>query len=430
MLLEKEFVDAKLKTKYGIFNLRVYSDEHHKETFVLYTDNLDVTKPVLVRIHSECLTGDMLGSLHCDCGNQLQKALKIIKEEGGAVIYLRQEGRGIGLFEKMKAYNLQAQGYDTFEANVLLGHPPDARTYEMAKHILDDLNIKEVRLLTNNPSKVSELAKLDIKVMERVPVTIEANEHNKSYLQTKKDKFQHFTKTNTKQYLYQFQVDSPGQVDEIAKFLENKKKDPLLKIGIGIGANFKTLSNEEEISKIEAITNSCKKYPFIIPVLHYSFKESQDPIKEALAIKEKLPFVEQLQVNDLPSIGLNFFSEVSKDFMLHIPLDNENFETIHNEKFRSLIKQKKMFLLLDNSKGQGIEEPLKALKEKIDVLLSYGLNDIILSGGFGPDNLNRYFELRRYYKINFSIDAETKLKTKGKFDTEKIKLYLLQLITF
>lgn len=188
----QDFVETKLATKFGEFNIRVYRDRLLKETIVLNTQGLNILQPVLVRVHSECITGDTFGSLHCDCGNQLTKSLQLISEEGGVFIYLRQEGRGIGLFEKMRSYQLQSKGYDTFEANVLLGHQPDLRSYEMVKIILDDLNIKSIKLLTNNPSKVSEIAKFGIKIIERVPLVFRATKYNKKYLETKKKKFQHF----------------------------------------------------------------------------------------------------------------------------------------------------------------------------------------------------------------------------------------------
>ena len=159
---------------------------------MISTKRLDPCKPVLVRMHSECMTGDVFGSLRCDCGEQLAKALAMIRKDGnGAVIYLRQEGRGIGLFEKIRSYRLQEQGYDTVEANVLLGHRPDARTYGKAVRALSDLGVRRIRLLTNNPSKVSEIARLGITVLERVPLIIAANAHNKGYLAVKRDKFKH-----------------------------------------------------------------------------------------------------------------------------------------------------------------------------------------------------------------------------------------------
>lgn len=187
-----EFTETTLAIKFGNFNIRVYADAQGKETVALCTEQLDIAAPVLVRIHSECMTGDTFGSLHCDCGEQLAESLTEINKSGnGILIYLRQEGRGIGLFEKIKSYALQKKGYDTFEANLLLGHHPDPRTYEAAKCVLDDFNVKRILLLTNNPSKVSEIEKLGIEVVERIPLVISPNEHNTRYLATKRDKFNH-----------------------------------------------------------------------------------------------------------------------------------------------------------------------------------------------------------------------------------------------
>lgn len=184
------FVETTLVTKFGSFMIRVYAESPGKETVVLFTEQLDRAKPVLARIHSECLTGDTFGSLYCDCGEQLVKSLGMISREGGVFVYLRQEGRGIGLVEKMKAYQLQRHGYDTVEANVALGHEPDERTYEMANVALRDLKITEIRLLTNNPSKISQLAQFGVNVVERVPLIIPANEYDQKYLATKRDKFE------------------------------------------------------------------------------------------------------------------------------------------------------------------------------------------------------------------------------------------------
>ncbi len=191
--MNPDFVETSLATKFGKLNIRVYADAQGKETVALYTKELDTSSPALVRIHSECITGDTFGSLHCDCGEQLNRSLEIINKNGnGILIYLRQEGRGIGLFEKIKSYQLQHEGHDTFEANVLLGHEPDKRTYENAKMVLQDLGISSIRLLTNSPSKVTEMEKLGIKVAERIPLIITPNEHNARYLDTKRDKFNHF----------------------------------------------------------------------------------------------------------------------------------------------------------------------------------------------------------------------------------------------
>jgi 3,4-dihydroxy 2-butanone 4-phosphate synthase / GTP cyclohydrolase II len=148
--------------------------------------------PVLVRVHSECLTGDIFGSLRCDCGPQLQEALRRIEEAGsGVILYLRQEGRDIGLTNKILAYQLQEKGYDTAEANLQLGHPVDARTYDAARDILNDLGVESIRLLTNNPDKITALNLLGFQCVERVPLEIPSNKFNKGYLKTKRTKMGH-----------------------------------------------------------------------------------------------------------------------------------------------------------------------------------------------------------------------------------------------
>ena len=149
-------------------------------------------EPVLVRVHSECLTGDILGSLRCDCGDQLHDALCMIQAEGkGALIYLRQEGRGIGLHNKLKAYRLQDQGYDTVEANERLGFPADKRDYGVGAQIIRDLGLRKLRILTNNPKKVSRLEVYGLQITEQVPICVPPNEMNRSYLRTKKEKLGH-----------------------------------------------------------------------------------------------------------------------------------------------------------------------------------------------------------------------------------------------
>lgn len=150
---------------------------------------------VLLRIHSECLTGDVFGSKRCDCGEQLEHAMEKIEKEGeGLVLYLRQEGRGIGIANKVRAYQLQDQGADTIEANKILGFPADLRTYQCAACVLSFLNVKSVRLLTNNPLKIEELAKHGVKVDERVPIEMASNPENEKYLQTKREQMGHMLK--------------------------------------------------------------------------------------------------------------------------------------------------------------------------------------------------------------------------------------------
>ena len=185
--------ETKLPTKFGEFRIIVFkNDVDHKEHLMIVKGDVRGKSDVLMRIHSECLTGDVFGSHRCDCGEQLENALRCIEEQGeGIVIYMRQEGRGIGLTNKIKAYTLQDQGYDTVEANVKLGFPPDMREYSLAAQMLRELDVKSVKLLTNNPEKKEDLERWGITVSKRVPIVIKANSINAKYLNTKKEKMRH-----------------------------------------------------------------------------------------------------------------------------------------------------------------------------------------------------------------------------------------------
>ena len=185
--------EVDLPTAYGHFRLRMYKSEPDGlEHLALVKGDVTTGEPALVRVHSECFTGDVFGSARCDCGDQLHAAMRMIEKEGrGAVLYMRQEGRGIGLENKLHAYHLQEQGLDTVEANVKLGFPPDLRDYGAGAQMLLDLGITKVRLMTNNPCKIRGLAGYGIEIVERVPIVIPPGEFDKRYLDTKRDKMGH-----------------------------------------------------------------------------------------------------------------------------------------------------------------------------------------------------------------------------------------------
>ncbi|KRE69324.1 bifunctional 3,4-dihydroxy-2-butanone-4-phosphate synthase/GTP cyclohydrolase II [Paenibacillus sp. Soil750] len=191
--LVKREVEVDLPTDFGIFKAIAYTNQlDDKEHVALVKGTIDPSKPTLVRVHSECLTGDVFHSHRCDCGPQLDAALKQIDEEGnGVLLYMRQEGRGIGLINKLKAYVLQEQGLDTVEANIKLGFAPDLRDYGIGAQILKDLGISKLRLLTNNPRKIKGLEGYGLEVDERVPIQMESKKDNLNYLQTKQQKLGH-----------------------------------------------------------------------------------------------------------------------------------------------------------------------------------------------------------------------------------------------
>jgi GTP cyclohydrolase II len=184
--------EANLPTRYGTFQMFVYDTPEHKEHVALTLGAVEDGDPALVRVHSECLTGDVFGSHRCDCGEQLDDSLRYLQEQGrGVLLYLRQEGRGIGLANKISAYALQERGLDTVEANLALGLPEDMRDYRVAAEMLHDLGVRRARLLTNNPAKIEGLERHGVEVVERVPIRVPPNPSNLAYLRTKREKMGH-----------------------------------------------------------------------------------------------------------------------------------------------------------------------------------------------------------------------------------------------
>ncbi|HHJ50161.1 MAG TPA: GTP cyclohydrolase II [Phaeodactylibacter sp.] len=183
----KKQAEALIPTPHGDFRMVAFAERQDEPMphIALVHKDFEPEKPTLVRIHSECMTGDLFGSKRCDCGEQLEKALELTAQKGGIVLYLRQEGRGIGLINKLKAYKLQDQGLNTIDANIHLGFEPDERHYDVALSILEQLGVKEIHLLTNNPEKIAALDHSPIKVLSRVPLIVEPGNRNREYLKVK-----------------------------------------------------------------------------------------------------------------------------------------------------------------------------------------------------------------------------------------------------
>jgi len=191
----KRLESAHLPTQFGEFNIIAFGTDHSDAMphLALVSKSLDLSKTINLRMHSECMTGDVFGSVRCDCGEQLDFSMQYLSDNGGILLYLRQEGRGIGLVNKLKAYNLQSDGLDTLDANTHLGFEPDQRDYQAAVEMLEDIGVQSVRLLTNNPLKIEAIRKSSIDIIDRIPVLIEPQADNKAYISTKQEKMGHLS---------------------------------------------------------------------------------------------------------------------------------------------------------------------------------------------------------------------------------------------
>ena len=192
----KRQIETTLPTDWGDYRILAYADKEDEilPHIALVHTQADLLSPIIVRIHSECMTGDIFHSQRCDCGEQLSTSMSIIEENKGILIYLRQEGRNIGLLNKLRAYQLQDQGLDTYAANVKLGFKYDERKYDIALDILQDIGVERVRLITNNPLKIDAFEQSSIKIEERIPLIVKSNKHNKNYLKSKNDMMNHMLK--------------------------------------------------------------------------------------------------------------------------------------------------------------------------------------------------------------------------------------------
>lgn len=421
---------AVLPSKFGDFVVTCYRAPKGFETLVLTTQDFDATKSPLIRIHSECMTGDVFGSLRCDCGPQRDEAMSRISKEGnGMFIYLRQEGRGMGLFSKVRAYSLMEKGVDTHEACVQLGHQPDERDYGLAVKILGDFGVKSLRLLTNNPSKVSPIFRAGFHV-ERVPLLIEPNKHNQGYFDTKKCKFNHLFEQDDSLYNFcGFTFTNPNtDINNLVERLCGLRLSTKTMIHVGVYVDESYLENKYLQDHIKKIYEVCLLNPKCIPVIHLTIENSKHPFALISGVKEVFSYIDAIQITHIGDGLVDIVKLATRHFKtVIVPLDEDNLEIVRSKDFQDVFNRFKPFILLDNSKGGGIQETKETLKNKIQTCLDNGINRIGLAGGFGPSTLENYFAMRDYFKIDFSIDAESNLHTNNMLDEEKVVSYLRRL---
>lgn len=362
MLFIKKEVSASIPSKYGSFELSLFTtNQDNKEHLLLTYGAVHNSDDILVRIHSECMTGDILGSLRCDCGEQLQLSMSQIANEGrGIIIYLRQEGRGIGLIDKLHTYNLQDQGKDTVDANLALGHEEDSRSYEVAAHILNELQIKSLRLLTNNPKKIEALNKYHFNVISRVPIKGVIHSHNAFYLLTKKQKMNHFFEEEELKELHEKCSNSitkrPLVTLAYAQSLDgsiscHRKKRLMLSSQESLVMTHKLRSEHDAI--LVGIGTIIADDP-LLTVRHCKGKNPQVVILDSAL---RIPSTARVLKNSNPPI---IFTTKRAD----------------PEKIKLFRKMKAKIVLIDSSEDDRVD-----LNQVLEKLLDFGLKTVMVEGG-------------------------------------------------
>ncbi len=429
------YVSTIINTPNGAFNFWVRDGERGQEPIALSTLNLDSNKDVLVRIHSECITGDVFNSLTCDCGPQKEQALKEIGKYGnGIFIYHRQEGRNMGIFKKIQAYNLMSQGLDTYEANILLSGSPDAREYSDAVQILDKIlnnNKSKIILLSNNPYKKIILERHGYQVVMR-PLIVGESTYNIDYTNTKKEKFLHYL-TNYKPYvgvtlsindIYRNQ----NEIINLIKGYKIENNSRRIFLGIPVSSQNGDFKNTELIKKINKFASNFNNSHNICIVLHMDYSERRQFYRDLLHFLSLLDFRYSIQLRPSPNqilskIDFEIIDSLNSENVV-FQINKENYSLFECQKFIEYFRSSNSFLLLDDSFGKGIQEKLLPVKEKIMGVIRKGVSHLAVAGGYDPSKLNDISTLEDYFKIPISLDAESKLHDNGKLDMGELHKYL------
>lgn len=436
-MISENIASMEMPTTFGVFNLWVWKGERGRELVALSTPGLDASKEVMLRVHSECLSGDLFHSLTCDCGPQKDLALKKIQEHGnGIFIYHRQEGRNAGLFTKVQGYNLTQIGMDTHEAYLKLAGHPDPREYSEVLTVLNTILADEkstIRLLTNNPYKALFLERHGYTVAVE-PLRAGASIHNTSYTEAKTQKFLH----NTVGYGPYTSVtlslaDIQEQGCEIASFI--KEVNPRVgsrKLFIGV-----SLPSDAELKEPKVLADLKRFYNGAISgfenthfVLHMYYPASRGAQRNLTRSLGRLTFPYSLQFRlplDAPPgfrVDVNLLDSLHAEHVIFQVKEN-HFYLFERKSFIEYFSSPNKFILLDESFGTGKEEEEEAVRRKILSLVSRGLSRIAVAGGFSAETAPRIHQLEDYFKIPISVDAETKLRSNDRFDVERARRYLM-----
>ena len=435
-MLPANIVSTQMPTSLGNFRLHVWKGERGSELVALTTHAINPAHEVVVRVHSECLTGDTFHSLTCDCGSQKEIALKRIDEHGnGIFIYHRQEGRNAGLFKKVEAYNLMQAGMDTHEALLSVMNHPDPRDYSDVLTVLDQMlggTKSKIRLLTNNPYKAIFLERHGYEVIAE-PLRIGVSVHSEDYMQAKTDKFLH----NTIGYapytsLTVSRDDIKRRTHEIATAVASVRPLPSgrkLFVGVSLFPTMDDLRSpaiSEHLKNLYSIVDKGENAHLVLHLYYPLARQMQRDLKRFL---HTLPFSYSLQFrlpNDAsPStrVDVDLLDSLRAQHVI-FQLKKEHFFLLEQKSFTEYFSSPNKFLMLDESFGSGKGEQVRVIRERILQLVSRGLSRIAVAGGYSAENAADIHELEDYFKLPISVDAEAKLRTNGRFDRLKAQKYL------
>jgi len=434
----EQMVAMEMPTRLGLFRVFVWAGPRGQERVALVTPTLDPSRDVMVRVHSECLTGDVFHSLTCDCGPQKELALKKLHEHGnGIFVYHRQEGRNLGLFKKIQSYNLMQNGMDTHEAILSIAGHPDPRDYAEVLTVLDDLlggQKGTIKLLTNNPYKALFLERHGYHVVVE-QLRAGASVHNASYTRAKTEKFLHNTVgyvPYTSVTLARTDIENSKAIEDIIRAAHPSSVGRKLFFGVSLYPTAEELKNTKLLENLAAqlatLHNSIVATENAHLVLHVYYPLTRLTQRNLKRFLGELPFDFSLQFR-LPDDVSDIRVDVDLIDSLHgqhviFQLTAKHFFLLEQRSFVDYFSSPNKFIMLDQSFGHGIKEHLDITKEKILKLISRGLSRVSVAGGYGPDNVSHVHELEDYFKIPISVDAESKLRTDGHLDAAKVAKYL------
>lgn len=428
-------VSSIIPTRYGVFRIFVWQKCPGQEPLALCSPTLDTSKEVLLRIHSECLTGDVFGSLTCDCGPQKAKALELIAKHGnGVFIYHRQEGRNMGLFKKIQAYNLMSEGIDTHDANTLLSGGPDMREYSDVIEILELLCNKQkpsLILLSNNPYKKLVLERIGYHVKMQ-PLEITETIHSSAYVATKKQKFLHYAPTYEPYVgvtLYRTDISSnQAKIADLINSFDSNGRGRKIFIGIPIFPDKGELEDSEFTHIINDFASYFKENNSVYLVLHIDYSGHRKYFRDLRNFLNLLTFDYSLQFRiqkkeNLPKIDLEILQSWHAKHII-FQIRKEQHPLLESQKFLEDLTMNNVFLLLDESFGTGSIENFIAIKSKVAEIIKRGISHIAIAGGYNSKKVKDIIALEDYFKIPISIDAESKLRTHNKLNLIEIQKYL------